>query len=70
MLIAFLTLALACKKESKAPVCRFAKIASNGGTKYPVIYPGGDTIAIIGEGYSAIPCTLTNKADCFAKKRL
>ena len=51
-LIAFLTLVAACKKENKAPVCRFTKIASNGDLKHPVIYAGGDTIAIIGEDYS------------------
>ncbi|MEO6232288.1 MAG: hypothetical protein ABIP10_19315 [Ferruginibacter sp.] len=51
ILIAFLTLIVACKKENKGPVCRFSMIGSNGGIKSPVTYPRGDTIAVISGDY-------------------
>jgi len=67
-LIAFLMLVIACKKENKAPVCRFTKIASNGDTKRPVIYPGGDTIAIIGEDYSGYTLYFTEQGRLLRKE--
>lgn len=51
---ALIVLASSCKKDKaaiKVPVCRFTKMGSNGGLKYPVTYPQ-DTVALIGEDYS------------------
>jgi hypothetical protein len=68
ILIACITLVVACKKENKGPVCRFTNIASNGGVKYPVIYPRGDTIAMIGEPYSGYTLYFDKKGRLLRKE--
>jgi hypothetical protein len=48
-LIFLVMLAMACKKESKGPVCRFTSI-SRSGSKFAVSY-SGDTLVTVGGNY-------------------